>query len=115
MKLIQLQDLKELYLTDCKAVKVESLVEFLETTESQTLEKLDFKGLTPPTTELLTALCRHPHLKYLNLNYINPFYRGQTYSDEDLSNLLEKASYLETLLLNNCIKNKKRSTVSRIP
>ena len=113
--LTQLTNLRELYLTDCKQIKEKDLVRFLETTESQSLERIDFKGLTPPTSALLAAVSRHPTLRYLNLNYINPFYRGQTYTDADLRKLLESCPDLESLLLNNCVKNKSRETVSRIP
>ncbi len=87
-------------------------MKFLESTKAQNLERIDFKGLTEPTTNLLRAISRHSTLKYINLNYINPFYRGQSYTDEDLTLLIDTLPDLETLLLNNCLKNKARSTVS---
>ena len=110
-----MSELRELYLTDCKKLKAIDLINFLNNTAATGLERLDFKGITPPTSELFQALSKHPTLKYVNLNYINPFFQGQTFTDDDLSVLIRSLPELNSLLLNNCLKKKKVKTIEEIP
>lgn len=72
--------------------------------------------MSAPSGELMQAIGDSTaRLESLNMTFYNPFYRGNTFTDDDFLYMIKNQGQLKHLYINNSLRKKSISTIESIP